>query len=75
MTFRKVGFARAIVRDVLRCIDFPLFLTPLPAAISMMRSPQCQRLGDRVADTIVVREGTLQEYPAPQEEASVTAKY
>lgn len=53
-TLRPSGFARAMVRDVLYWVDIPMFLTPLPAAFSMMLSPQRQRFGDRVADTIVI---------------------
>ena len=53
-TLRKSGFARALVRDVLSCVDLLGFLTPLPAAASMVFSSHRQRLGDRVADTIVI---------------------
>ena len=53
-TLRRPGFANLLVRDLLYWIDFPFFVTPLPAAISMAMSPHRQRLGDRLADTIVV---------------------
>ncbi|MCX7411319.1 MAG: RDD family protein [Planctomycetales bacterium] len=60
-TLRPCGIARAIVRNVFYCFDIPLLLTPLPAAISLMFSDHRQRLGDRVADTIVVRAGSMRE--------------
>lgn len=53
-SLRSVGFARIIVRDVLFSIDIPLLLSPIPAAISIILSPCRQRLGDRIADTVVV---------------------
>jgi uncharacterized RDD family membrane protein YckC len=52
---RPCGLARAILRNVVRAVDFPLGLTPIPAAISLMFSETRQRLGDRIADTIVVQ--------------------
>ncbi len=60
-TLRSCGFARALVRNVLYYVDLPLLLTPLPAAVSLMFSDHRQRLGDRVADTIVVRAGSVRE--------------
>ena len=60
-TLRPCGVARAIVRNVFYCFDLPLLLTPLPAAISLMFSDHRQRLGDRAADTIVVRAGSMRE--------------
>ena len=53
-TLRPCGFARAILRDVLLCIDIPFLLTPIPAVLSCARTPHRQRLGDRMADTVVV---------------------
>lgn len=53
-TLRPCGFARAILRDVLLCIDVPLLLTPIPAVLSCAGTPHRQRLGDRMADTVVV---------------------
>lgn len=69
-TFRNVGFLRAILRDVLRYVDCPLFLTPLPASMSMMKSATCQRIGDGVADTIVVRDQSLRECTPGSDELS-----
>ncbi|WP_010588362.1 RDD family protein [Schlesneria paludicola] len=54
-TLRPCGFARALVRRVLYVVDILCFITPLPAAISMMFSSHRQRLGDRVSDTVVIR--------------------
>ena len=53
-TLRPCGFLRAVVRDVLLCVDVPLLMTPIPAAIACVSSPHRQRLGDRVTDTVVV---------------------
>lgn len=53
-TLRPAGFARALVRDILLTFDLLGMLTPIPAATSMMFSSTRQRLGDRVADTIVI---------------------
>ena len=54
-TLKPSGFANVLVRNLLYCVDFPLMLTPIPTAISMMLSNRLQRIGDRVADTIVIR--------------------
>ena len=53
-TLRPPGIARLIARDVLLWLDVPFLLSPLPAVISMVFSEQRQRLGDRVADTVVI---------------------
>jgi hypothetical protein len=52
---RPIGLARAVVRDVMFFVDVPLLLTSIPAEISILLSNTSQRLGDRVADTIVIR--------------------
>ena len=54
-TLKPIGFASVLVRNLLYCVDFPLMLTPIPAAISLILSNRIQRIGDRVADTIVIR--------------------
>lgn len=54
-TLRPCGFARAVVRSAMYPIDFALLITPLPATISVILSPHRQRLGDRIADTLVIR--------------------
>ena len=58
-TLLPCGFARALVRTVLIWVEIPLFVTPVPAAISLMLSTRRQRLGDRVADTLVVNKGSI----------------
>jgi uncharacterized RDD family membrane protein YckC len=58
-TLRPCGFVRALVRDVLYWVDIPLLMTPIPAAISMVFSQHRQRLGDRIADTIVVTASSI----------------
>lgn len=55
---RPCGFARSLLRLCLLVLDTGFFLTPLPAAISILSSQENKRLGDRLADTVVVREAT-----------------
>ncbi len=55
---RLCGIVPALVRNVLRCIDFlPFFY--LLGAILIWASPQRKRLGDRVAGTVVVKKSSL----------------
>ena len=58
-TLRPCGFARALLRDLLYCIDIPLLVTPLPASISIVLTEHRKRLGDRVADTLVIVAGSV----------------
>lgn len=51
---RRCSMARSLLRTLLIWLDLPLLLTPLPAAVSIALSKQNQRLGDRIADTVVV---------------------
>lgn len=53
-TLRPASVARILLRDLFYWIDLPLLITPLPATVSMLLSPTRQRIGDRIADTIVV---------------------
>ena len=53
-TGRPCGVARSLLRTILYWIDLSCLITPIPAAISIMLSPSRQRLGDRMADTVVV---------------------
>ena len=62
-TLRPCQIKNAVVRDVLWCVDFLLCITFIPAAISVMLSNSGQRLGDRAADTIVIRRSTIQDLP------------
>lgn len=48
-----IGFRRALVRNLLRLVDG--IACYLVGAILVWRSPLKQRLGDRVADTVVVK--------------------
>lgn len=58
-----IGWQPALVRNVLRIVD-GLFAY-LVGAILVMTSPTKQRLGDRVAGTVVVRRGSAPEPAAP----------
>jgi len=52
-----IGFRRSFVRNTLRLVDsIPVYLI---GVVSIVLSPQRQRLGDRLAGTIVLRESTL----------------
>lgn len=53
-TLRPCGFLRALLRELLLYVDIPLMLTPIPGVVSILLSDNCQRLGDRMADTIVI---------------------
>jgi uncharacterized RDD family membrane protein YckC len=55
-----IGLGQALVRNVLRIVD--MFLFYLVAAISVWTSSERQRVGDRVANTVVVQDrGDLPE--------------
>ncbi|WP_010581680.1 RDD family protein [Schlesneria paludicola] len=60
-TLRPVEFPRALLCEALYCLDIPGLMTPLPGAICMFVSPNRQRIGDRVADTLVVDAGSIRE--------------
>ncbi len=49
----KSGYSQAFIRNILRVVD-GLFVY-LIGAILIWKSPKCQRLGDRVARTVVVK--------------------
>lgn len=51
----RLGWNAAAIRNVLRLVDFPLAAIGLGIAL-IQRSPRRQRLGDRAAKTIVVRD-------------------
>ena len=53
-TLRDCGVARLLMRDLAFYIDIPFLLSPIPAVISMILSEHNQRIGDRLADTIVI---------------------
>jgi uncharacterized RDD family membrane protein YckC len=59
-----IGLGQALLRNILRVVDGFLFY--LVAAISVWSSPQRQRVGDRVANTVVVCDrGNLPERVRP----------
>jgi uncharacterized RDD family membrane protein YckC len=53
-TLRPCGFARALLRELLMWFDTPLLLTVLPGILCCLGTDRRQRIGDLVADTIVV---------------------
>lgn len=58
-TLRPCGIARAVVRNVLYCVDIPFLLTPLPGLLSLILSEHRQTLGDRAAGTLIIRAGSI----------------
>ncbi|MBC8113564.1 MAG: RDD family protein [Candidatus Saccharimonas sp.] len=53
-TLRPCGFARALLRELLMWFDAPLLLTVIPGMTSLLCTDRRQRIGDLIADTIVV---------------------
>ncbi len=53
-TLRPCGFTRALLRELMLWLDAPLLLTGIPAVISWLATDFRQRIGDLVADTIVI---------------------
>jgi|GEM_PF-225184 len=64
---QKLSWQSASVRNLLRLVDLPLALIGLDFII-IGRSPRRQRLGDRSADTIVVRERATGQAAPPKDE-------
>lgn len=58
-TLRPVDFSRMLLCEAIYCLDFLCLVTPLPAAISICLSHHRQRIGDRLADTMTVRSGSI----------------
>ena len=58
-TLRPCGISNAIVRSVFYCFDLPFLMTPLPAVVSLMLSEHRQTWGDRAAQTLVIRAGSI----------------
>ena len=51
-----ISWNESLIRNLLRVVDeFPYFIPYLVGAIIIWNSPKCQRLGDKVAKTVVVR--------------------
>jgi uncharacterized RDD family membrane protein YckC len=64
------GFAKALVRTVLRLIEVnPFLVGGLPAGLVLLLTRRRQRLGDRLAGTYVVRLRDLKQNDAPVERA------
>lgn len=55
-TLRPCGFARSLVRELLFWLDTPLLLTAIPGVLCQLATGSRQRMGDLVAQTIVVDE-------------------
>jgi uncharacterized RDD family membrane protein YckC len=56
-SLEAIGLRRSFVRNTLRLVDsFPAYLI---GVVSVLFSPQRQRVGDRLAGTVVLRESTL----------------
>lgn len=59
----RIGFRDSIIRNLLRIVDAIPFLIPyLLGAVYIWKSPAKQRLGDRVAKTLVVRAGVVKQF-------------
>lgn len=53
------GYWKAFVRSLVRVVDAAPWIIPyLVGAIAVWNSPSKQRLGDRVAQTVVVQKGS-----------------
>lgn len=53
-TLRPCSQTRTLLRELLLCVDTVNLLSPLPAVYAILSNEQRQRIGDLVADTIVV---------------------
>src|SRR6478672_4362194 len=54
-----ISWSEAVIRNILRIVDaIPYFIPYLTGAILVWTSPKRQRLGDRVANTVVIRQNT-----------------
>lgn len=62
----RLDAGSALVRNVLRIVDVIPFVIPyLVAAVAVWNSPTRQRVGDRVARTVVIQAGTNRATPPP----------
>ena len=59
---QRIGFYASFLRNILRVVDFLPFLF-LSGSLSIVVSRKCQRLGDLLSQTIVIRE--IDEFPNP----------
>jgi uncharacterized RDD family membrane protein YckC len=63
------GILKATIRTLLRLIEVnPLLLGGLPAGIAVLATPTRQRLGDKAADTYVLKSSDLALLTAPRAE-------
>jgi len=53
-TLRPCGVARALHRELLLWFDIPLLITAIPGVLCQLVTVNRQRIGDRLADTIVI---------------------
>lgn len=53
-TLRPCSQSRILLRELLLCVDTANLLSPIPAVFAILSNEQRQRIGDLVADTIVV---------------------
>jgi len=62
-TLRPCGVARSILRELLLVIDSACLQSWIPGVISILKTKHSQRIGDRLADTIVIRESEATPSP------------
>jgi uncharacterized RDD family membrane protein YckC len=55
-TQRPCGLARSLLRELLLFVDSTLLLSWVPGVIAMLSNTKSQRIGDWMADTIVIHE-------------------
>ncbi|MBC8115770.1 MAG: RDD family protein, partial [Candidatus Saccharimonas sp.] len=60
-TLKPCGFARSLVRETVMCVDACNFLCWTPGILSIAFTDCRQRLGDLVADTLVVEVRSLRQ--------------
>ena len=70
-TLRPCSRKRILLRELLLCVDTANLLSPIPAVFAILSNDQRQRIGDLVADTIVV-EHRVSEQPPNETSKSVT---
>lgn len=58
-TLRPCGIARSVLREIMVLVDGLLFVSWVPGTIAALTTAHRQRLGDLMADTIVVVKGTV----------------
>ncbi len=58
-TLRPCGFARSLARELMMCVDTCNFLLWTPGIVSIALTKDRQRLGDLIAETVVVQRRSL----------------